>query len=255
MDKFLHRGQFLECVLHNALVAAHASPVKTVVFMPALNAAKTVQKTFEAIPADAAAEVILVDNASMDGTADIAAALPRVTVIRHTENRGYGGSQKTGYDESLRRGADIVIMVHADFQYDPGKIPDMIAPIKAGTADMVSGSRFLIGDPRTHGMSWWRYTGNRFLTTMQNVALGIHLSEAHSGYRAYARTLLERVPYHSFSDDFVFDAQMIAAVARRKMRIAEVSIPTRYRSDSSSISFRSSVRYGLATLLTLFQRK
>ncbi|HRH93530.1 MAG TPA: glycosyltransferase family 2 protein, partial [Candidatus Peribacteria bacterium] len=196
-------------------------------------------------------DIILVDDCSRDDTVKVAAAIPGVTVIRHPANRGYGGNQKTCYATALERGADVVIMIHPDFQYDPSRVPQMIAPLIAGTADMVLGSRFLEGDPRRSGMVWWRFYANRFLTKFQNLMLGTHLSECHSGYRAYTADLLRQVPFQKFSDDFAFDSQMIAAVARRKLRIGEVAIPVRYLSDSSSISFSRSVRYGLSTLLTL----
>jgi len=145
------------------------------------------------------------------------------------------------------------VMIHPDFQYDPTKACEMIAPIIAGTADMVMGSRFMQNDPRKCGMVWWRYYGNKLLTFLQNIVLGTRLSECHSGYRAYSRKLLLAVPYRTFSDHFVFDAQMVASVARHSMRIGEVSVPVRYQPGSSSISFVASVRYGLSTLRTLLR--
>ncbi|SRR3989339_699639 len=228
---------------------------KVIAVLPAFNAAATVRRTCDAIPKDAVHEMILVDDASSDETVAFATAIPGLHVIVHPKNHGYGGNQKTCYDEALRRSADIVVMIHPDFQYDPSRVPQMIAPLRGGTADMVIGSRFLDGDPRQEGMDWWRYCGNRLLTGLQNAVLGTSLSECHSGYRAYTRALLETVPYRRFSDDFSFDSQMIAAVARRRMRIAEVAIPVRYASDSSSISFCKSIHYGLATLKTLFPQE
>ncbi len=225
--------------------------MRVIAVLPAYNAAETVEKTCAAIPPGSVSDIILVDDCSRDATVEVASRIPGVTVIRHAENRGYGGNQKTCYKTALERGADAVIMIHPDFQYDPSRVPQMIAPLAQGRADMVLGSRFLEGDPRKSGMVWWRFYANRMLTALQNLMLGVKLSECHSGYRAYTADLLRTVPFERFSDDFVFDSQMIAAVARRKLRIAEVAIPVRYLSDSSSISFTRSVRYGIATLLTL----
>ena len=227
--------------------------MKVTAVLPAFNAEKTLQKTFDAIPKEHVHEIILVDDASTDNTVARAQKIPDLIVVMHQENRGYGGNQKTCYDEALKRGADVVVMIHPDFQYDPSHVPQMIAPILRGEADFVSGSRFLKGNPMKSGMDWWRFLGNRFLTTVQNFALGTHLSECHSGYRAYNRRLLEHIPYHTFSDNFVFDSEMIREVARGKFRIAEIPIPTRYAQESSSASFPASVRYGLETLRTLLE--
>lgn len=227
---------------------------KVTAVLPAFNAAKTVQKTYDAIPKDYVQEVILVDDASTDDTVARAKTIPELIVVVHQKNRGYGGNQKTCYTEALRRGADVVVMIHPDFQYDPQYVPQMIIPILNGNSDIVMGSRFLRADPRQGGMVWWRYWGNRFLTTLQNLVLQTRLSEGHSGYRAYSRRVLETVPMTKFSDDFVFDGQMLVAVATKKFRISEVPIPTRYTSESSSIPFKSSVRYGFAILKTLCYR-
>lgn len=226
--------------------------MKITAVLPAFNAAKTVHKTYQAIPKNSVHEVILVDDASADTTVAVAREIPELIVIVHQHNRGYGGNQKTCYTEALRRGADVIIMIHPDFQYDPRYVPKIIEPIIEGKADLVLGSRFLSADPRHSGMVWWRYWGNRFLTLLQNRVLGTRLSEAHSGYRAYSSRLLRTIPYHTFSDNFVFDSEMLVAVARASITIAEVPIPTRYTSESSSISFRSSIKYGLGTLRTLF---
>ena len=172
-------------------------------------------------------------------------------VIVHERNRGYGGNQKTCYREALRRGAEVVIMIHPDFQYDPRHVPRLLVPILRGEADMVLGSRFLAGDPRRGGMHWWRYLGNRFLTTLQNLVLGTAFSECHSGYRAYHRRVLAAIPYQTFADGFLFDSQLLAVVAGAGFRIREVPIPTRYTAESSSIPFLAAVRYGLETLGTL----
>lgn len=225
--------------------------MKVTAVLPAFNAEKTLRKTYDAIPRDVVDEVILVDDASTDKTVARAEEIDDLIVVVHEKNKGYGGNQKTCYTTALARGADIVVMIHPDFQYDPTYVPHLVRPLKEGTADLVMGSRFMNNDPRRGGMVWWRYFGNRFLTTMQNMVLGTTLSEGHSGYRAYTRDLLLKIPYQTFSDNFVFDAQLLVAVAKLRGRIAEVPIPTRYTSDSSSISFRRSVRYGLATLQTL----
>lgn len=226
--------------------------MKVTAVLPAFNAEKTLHKTYHAIPRAHVHEVILVDDASTDQTVAQAEKLNDLIIVMHTKNLGYGGNQKTCYTEALRRGADVVIMIHPDFQYNPAYVPQMIEPIIRGEADIVFGSRFLNADPRQGGMVWWRYWGNRFLTTMQNVRLGTRLSEGHSGYRAYHRRALTRIPFQKFSDNFVFDAEMIVAATRTGAAIKEVSIPTKYTSESSSISFLKSVKYGFATLKTLW---
>lgn len=229
--------------------------MKVTAVLPAFNAEKTVRKTYEAIPKETVSEVILVDDASTDKTVARAEEIDDLIVIVHDQNKGYGGNQKTCYSEAVQRGADIIVMIHPDFQYDPTYLPRLVQPLQEGRADMVMGSRFISQDPRQHGMLWWRYFGNRFLTTMQNAALGTNLSEGHSGYRAYTKQLLQTVPYQNFSDSFVFDSQMLAAVATLGLRIVEVPIPTRYTSDSSSLSFSGSIRYGFATLRTLLPKQ
>ena len=225
--------------------------MKVTAVLPAFNAERTLRRTYEAIPKEVVNEIILVDDASVDQTVARAREISELIVIVHERNRGYGGNQKTCYTEALRRGADVVVMIHPDFQYDPARAPELVQPIIRGEADVVIGSRFLSGHPVRDGMDWWRYVGNRFLTTVQNVVLRAHLSECHSGYRAYHRRVLEAIPFQTFSDSFVFDSEMIAAIAAAKLRVQEVPIPTRYTSDSSSISFWAAVRYGFATLGTL----
>jgi glycosyltransferase involved in cell wall biosynthesis len=226
--------------------------MKVTAVMPAFNAGKTLQKTYDAIPKNHVHEVILVDDASTDDTVAQANSIDDLIVIVHKKNQGYGGNQKTCYRHALKRGADIIIMIHPDFQYDPSCVPHMIEPIIKRQADLVLGSRFLAGDPRRSGMVWWRFWGNRLLTTLQNKLLKTNLSEGHSGYRAYSRNLLENISFDQFSNKFVFDSQMLKAAAKQNVKISEVPIPTRYCKDSSSISFSSSVRYGFETLLTLF---
>ncbi|MGH2477583.1 MAG: glycosyltransferase family 2 protein, partial [Candidatus Limnocylindrales bacterium] len=193
-------------------------------------------------------KIILVDDVSADETVDIARQL-RLDVIIHAQNKGYGGNQKTCYDAALEAGADIVVMLHPDYQYDATRIPALIAPIAAGTHDLMLGSRFL-GDPLAGGMPTWKYVSNRFLTTIENIAFGLRLSEYHTGLRAYSRRLLETIPYRQNSDDFVFDQELIAqtVAARMRGRIGEIAVPTRYFEEASSVGFQRSVVYGLSTL-------
>jgi glycosyltransferase involved in cell wall biosynthesis len=184
---------------------------------------------------------------SHDETVDIARQLG-LEVIVHRQNRGSGGNQKSCYDRALEWGADVVVMLHPDYQYDATRIPDLVAPILAGEADLVLGSRFL-GDPLAGGMPRWKFVSNRFLTGVENAAFGLHLSEYHTGLRAYSRRLLERIPYELNSDDFVFDQDLIAqVVAAGGLSIAEIAVPTRYFEEASSVGFQRSVVYGLSTL-------
>jgi glycosyltransferase involved in cell wall biosynthesis len=219
-----------------------------VIVMPAYNAALTLERTYADIPHDIVDKIILVDDVSKDETVDIARNLG-LDVIIHSQNRGYGGNQKTCYDAALAAGADIVVMLHPDYQYDATRIPALIAPIAAGTHDLMLGSRFL-GDPLAGGMPRWKYVSNRFLTILENAAFGLGLSEYHTGLRAYSRQLLETIPYEHNSDDFVFDQELIAQVvaAGLSQRIGEVAVPTRYFDEASSVGFRRSVVYGLSTL-------
>jgi glycosyltransferase involved in cell wall biosynthesis len=222
---------------------------RIVVVMPAYNAAKTVEKTHGDLPKEIVSKVILVDDASQDDTADIARQLG-LDVIVHVQNKGYGGNQKTCYIEALKAGADIVVMLHPDNQYDATRVPDMIAPITEGKADFVLGSRLLSGSKATleGGMPVWKYISNRFLTLVENLGYGTKLSEAHTGFRAYSRRMLTTIPFLLNSDDFVFDSEVIAQAVAFKFRIAEVPVPTRYFPEASSVNFRRSVIYGLSTL-------
>ena len=219
-----------------------------VVVMPAYNAALTLERTYADIPHDLIDRIILVDDVSRDETVDIARQLG-LDVIIHAQNKGYGGNQKTCYDAALAAGADIVVMLHPDYQYDATRIPALIEPIAAGTHDLMLGSRFL-GDPLAGGMPRWKYVSNRFLTTVENDAFELHLSEYHTGLRAYSRQLLETIPYHANSDDFVFDQELISQVvaAGLRRRIGEIAVATRYFEEASSVGFRRSVVYGLSTL-------
>ena len=223
------------------------STPRVVVVMPAYNAARTLERTYADIPADVVSHVILVDDVSKDETVDIARKLG-LEVLVHRQNLGYGGNQKTCYDRALEWGADVVVMLHPDYQYDATRIPALVEPILAGRADLVLGSRFL-GDPLAGGMPRWKYLANRFLTGLENAAFGLHLSEYHTGLRAYSRRLLETIPYRLNSDDFVFDQELIAqVVAAGGLGVGEIGVPTRYFEEASSVGFRRSVVYGLSTL-------
>src|SRR5918993_599127 len=202
---------------------------RVVVVMPAYNAARTLVRTYRDIPPGVVDHVILVDDLSRDDTVAVAELL-NLQVVVHRQNLGYGGNQKTCYDTALAEGADVVVMLHPDYQYDATRIPDLVAPILAGEADMVLGSRFL-GDPLAGGMPRWKYVANRFLTTLQNRAYDLRLSEYHTGFRAYSRKLLETINYQANSNDFVFDQELVGQVVRAGFRIAEIPVPTRYFAD------------------------
>jgi glycosyltransferase involved in cell wall biosynthesis len=220
---------------------------RVVIVMPAYNAALTLERTYADIPHDLVHHVILVDDVSRDETVDIARRLG-LEVIVHRQNLGYGGNQKTCYDRALEWGADVVVMLHPDYQYDATRIPALVAPIVDGSADLMLGSRFL-GDPLAGGMPRWKYVSNRFLTGVENAAFGLHLSEYHTGLRAYSRKLLETIPYGLNSDDFVFDQELVSqVVAVGGLRIGEIAVPTRYFGEASSVGLWRSIVYGLSTL-------
>jgi glycosyltransferase involved in cell wall biosynthesis len=222
---------------------------KIIVVLPAYNAAKTLELTYREIPHDIVDEVILVDDASRDDTAAMANELGIHTII-HSENRGYGGNQKTCYAEALSHGADVVVMVHPDYQYSPRLITAMASMIISGHYDVVLGSRILGGMALKGGMPFYKYLANRLLTLAENMALGVKLSEYHTGYRAFGRRVLESLPLDANSDDFVFDNEMLAQVVYFGFRIGEISCPTKYFKDASSINFRRSVKYGFGVLAT-----
>jgi glycosyltransferase involved in cell wall biosynthesis len=222
---------------------------KMIVVMPAYNAEKTLRQTYDELPHEYVDDVILVDDASRDSTAEIARELGIRTII-HGENRGYGGNQKTCYREALNQGADIVVMIHPDYQYSPRLATAMTSMIASGHYDAVLGSRILGGGALKGRMPLYKYVANRFLTLFENLALGVKLSEYHTGYRAFSRTVLETLPLNENSDDFVFDNEMLAQSAYFGFRIGEISCPTRYFDDASSINFRRSVKYGFGVLAT-----
>ena len=227
---------------------------KVVVVMPAYNAALTMRQTYDEVMAQGIVDlVIVVDDASMDETVAIAAKLPNAIVHTHPSNRGYGANQKTCYNLALQHGADIIIMVHPDYQYTPRLIPAMASLIGNGLYHCVLGSRILGGYALKGGMPLWRYISNRFLTLVENIMTGAKLSEYHTGYRAFSRQLLEKLPCEKNSDDFVFDNQMLAQILWFGYRIAEVSCPTQYFPQASSINFRRSLKYGWGCLTTAFK--
>lgn len=221
---------------------------KTVITMPAYRAVKTLERTVAAIPAGVADELILVDDASADGTVELARSLG-LRVHVHAVNLGYGGNQKTCYVQALREGADIVVLLHPDYQYDPKAVPLLIAPILAGDADMTFGSRFAgLGNPLEGGMPLYRYLGNRLTTTLENLMLGSRFTETHSGMRAYARECLLSLPFVGYSNDFAFDSQFLVDAVTSGLRVVEVPIPTRYTKESSSIAVLASLRYVAGSL-------
>jgi glycosyltransferase involved in cell wall biosynthesis len=225
---------------------------KVVVVLPAYNAAKTLKRTYQDIPRAFVDDVVLVDDASWDGTPAVAQELG-IKVVIHEENKGYGGNQKTCYRTALDLGADIVIMLHPDYQYTPKLIPAMATMIAYGEFDAVLASRILGIGALQGGMPLYKYISNRFLTLLENLLVGHKLSEYHTGYRAFSREILERLPLDKNSDDFVFDNQMLAQIIWFGYRIGEVSCPTKYFKDASSINFRRSVIYGFGVLKTALQ--
>jgi glycosyltransferase involved in cell wall biosynthesis len=222
---------------------------RIIVVMPAYLASRTLEATWRDLPHDIVDHVIVVDDASDDDTVTVARRLG-LHVILHPHNKGYGGNQKTCYAAALDAGADIVVMVHPDYQYDPRMVTAMAGMIASGVYDMVIGSRILGGGALLGGMPAWRYVANRILTFVQNLLLNAYLSEYHSGYRAYSRALLDGLPWRDNSDDFVFDNQILAQCIVKGVRIGEVSVPTRYFAEASSINFARSVRYGFGVLST-----
>lgn len=224
---------------------------KIIVVMPAYNAEETLRMTYNEVMEEGLVdEVILVDDASTDNTVEVAKQLEHVKVLRHEKNMGYGANQKTCYNQALADGADIVIMVHPDYQYTPRLIPAMASMIGSGLYPCVLASRILGGYALKGGMPLWKYIANRALTAFSNVLLGAKLSEYHTGYRAFSREVLEKIPFENNSDDFVFDNQMLAQIIAAKFRIAEVTCPAKYFTEASSINFSRSVKYGLGCVMT-----
>jgi len=233
--------------------AAETRKLRIVAVMPAYNAEATLERTVRGLPAGAVDEVILVDDASRDRTVEVARALG-LTVIVHERNRGYGANQKTCYDQALARGADIVLMLHPDDQYDSRLVPCFTGFVASGTCDVMLGCRVRTRrETLRGGMPVWKYLSNRMLTLIENVVLGQNLGDGHSGFRVYARAVLETIPYHANADGFVFDSQFLAQVAWFGFRMGDAPVPCRYERESSSIGFLRSLHYGIGTLLVLAQ--
>ncbi len=225
---------------------------KIVVVLPAYNAALTLKKTYDEIPFDIVDDVVLVDDYSKDNTSELGKQIGIRHVIRHEKNKGYGGNQKTCYDKALEIGADIVIMLHPDYQYTPKLIPSMAHLIASGLYPAVFGSRILGGGALKGGMPLYKYIFNRMLTLSQNILIKQKLSEYHTGYRAFSAEVLKNINYHANSDDFVFDNQMISQIFYAGFEIAEITCPTKYFKEASSINFSRSVKYGMGVLGTSF---
>lgn len=229
-----------------------------IVVMPAYNAASTLEKTYREIPFDLVDRVILCDDASSDDTADLARKIGIHDVIIHDQNKGYGGNQKSLYNAALEAGGDIIIMLHPDYQYTPRLIPSMVNIIGDELYPVVLGSRILGKGALRGGMPWYKYVANRFLTLTQNLLINYKLSEYHTGYRAFSREVLESIDFNNNSDDFVFDNEMLSQIIYKKFDIAEVTCPTKYFEEASSINFPRSVKYGLGVLrvswMHFFQR-
>lgn len=224
-----------------------------IVVMPAYNAAKTLKKTIEEIPTGSINKIVLVDDASKDDTVTIAKHMG-VDVICHGKNRGYGANQKTCYDTALKMNADIIIMLHPDYQYNGAVIPYAVGFLSSGICDVIIGCRIRTRkETLENGMPFYKYISNRFLTVIENLILGQNLGDFHSGFRAYTRKVLETIPYNQNSDDFVFDTEFLAQAAFLGFRIGDVPIPTRYFSEASSINFSRSLTYGIQTIFVMFK--
>ena len=224
-----------------------SADAQIIIVLPAYNAAQTLEKTYLDIPKEKISKIILVDDVSQDQTVEVARALG-LSVVIHVQNRGYGGNQKTCYLEALKEGADVVVMLHPDHQYDSKLVPDLVEPILSGKADMVMGSRILNGRALEGGMPFWKFLANRILTTAENIVFRTRLTDCHSGFRAYSRRLLMTVPFLLNADDFVFDSQMIAQAVYLGFKIDEIPVQARYFPEASSVNFKVSTIYGLKTL-------
>jgi glycosyltransferase involved in cell wall biosynthesis len=228
-------------------VSLNSPGKKIIVVIPAFNAAETLRKTVSAIPSGWVDEIVVVDDGSTDETAQIARGL-ELDVVSHPQNAGYGAAQKTGYTWALERGADIVVLLHSDFQYSPSILPEFIQPLAEGNADALTGSRIRSGDALQGGMPIWKYVPNRLLTFLGNVAFRTNVSEFHNGYRSYCRRVLETIPFTTFSNRFDFDTEIIVHLAARGFRLGEIPSPTRFADDSSKMTFSQGIVYGLSLL-------
>ncbi len=224
---------------------------KIVIVMPAYNAAKTIKKTFNDIPKNLNAKILVVDDASGDETVKIARKLNLKTFV-HPNNLGYGGNQKTCYWEALKENPDIILMIHPDYQYDATLTGELIRPIIDGRFDIMLGSRVRSRkEVLEGGMPWWKYLGNRFLTIIENIITGLNLSEYHTGFRAYSKKVLKKIPFQRFSNNFVFDQQILISAVSYGFKIGEIPVPVRYFPEASSANFKNSVRYGIETIWVL----
>jgi glycosyltransferase involved in cell wall biosynthesis len=238
----------VERILHPEVESLPRREHKVVAVLPAYNAESTLAATLADVPVGSLDEVILVDDGSTDRTVQVAREMG-LTVIEHPQNRGYGGNQKTCYRHALDRGADIVVMIHPDYQYDSRVIPHAVGIIELGICDVVLGSRVRSRQEALRGgMPLYKYVSNRFLTAFENFALGQNLGDFHSGFRVYRRKVLERIPFERNSDDFVFDTQFLVQAVRLGFRLGDIPVPVRYFPEASSINFKRSLRYGLSTL-------
>ncbi len=227
--------------------------VRIVAVMPAFNAEATLERTCQDIPPGSVDEIIVVDDGSQDRTVEIARSRG-LSVVVHPENRGYGANQKTCYDKALQCGADIVVMIHPDYQYDSRLTPFLTGFIEAGVCDVMLGNRIRTRhEALSNGMPAWKYVANRVLTVIENVVLGQNLGEFHSGFRAYSRRVLETIPYHRNSDDFVFDTEILVQAVQFGFRLGDIPVPVRYLPEASSINLRRSINYGVQTLLVLLK--
>lgn len=220
---------------------------RVVIFMPAYNAGHLIERTYQEIPEEFKSSILLVNDGSTDDTEAVAKRLG-IKVISHSENKGYGAAQKTGYAEALKNGADIVVMVHSDYQHDPSYISTLIEPLKNGQADIALGSRILAGKVVSQGMPFYKFLGNRLVTGIENLILQANISDYHTGFRAYRREALEKIPFQHNSDGYIFDSEFLIQAVNKGLRIKEVPIPTRYPKEASSIDFFGSVKYGLGIL-------
>lgn len=226
---------------------------KVMAVLPAYNAEKTLAATIADFPAGCVDEILLVDDGSKDNTVNVAREMG-LTVIVHDKNRGYGGNQKTCYDYALSKGADVVVMIHPDYQYDARIIPHAVGLIELGICDVVLGSRVRSRQEALKcGMPWWKYFSNRALTMFENIALGQNLGDFHSGFRVYRRSVLETIPFERNSDDFVFDTQFLAQAVHHGFRLGDIPVPVRYFAEASSINFRRSTIYGIRTVSTMLR--
>ena len=234
-------------------MSKHYPHKKIIAILPAYNAGKTLKKTYHDIPLGWVDDIILVDDGSTDNTIEVAQKLG-IKTFKHEINKGYGANQKTCYQQSLNMGADIIIMIHPDHQYDPTLIPRLLEPIINGECDAAFGSRMLIsGEALKGGMPYWKYLANKLLTIIENAILRLNLSEYHSGFRAYSADVFKNINYHENSNNFVFDTEIIVQIKIHNFSIKEVPIPTRYFKDASSVGIRQGIIYGLSIIVVMFQ--